>query len=70
MGTKLQELPKAIEDERFLDAAQVSKVLKISRSTLYGLIFRTKNPIPTVKIGKSRRFPVDKLRWWMDNLEN
>lgn len=53
---------------RFLNMSEVMKVLKVSRGTIHGLIRRTKNPLPSVKMGKARRFPLDKLRWWMENL--
>jgi predicted DNA-binding transcriptional regulator AlpA len=46
------------------------KKLKISRSTLHGLMNRSGNPIPSVRIGKSRRIPLDKLLWWIDNLNS
>ncbi len=70
MDHKTTDLPKHVDEVQFLEVNQVCKFLKVSKSTLYGLISRTKNPLPSVKLGKSRRFPLDKLRWWMDNLEN
>lgn len=57
-----------IDTCRLLSADEVIKFLKISRTTLYELSIRKKNPIPSVKIGKSRRFPFDKVRFWMENL--
>lgn len=70
MDHKTTDLPKHVDEVQFLEVNQVCKFLKVSKSTLYGLISRTKNPVPSVKLGKSRRFPLDKLRWWMDNLES
>ncbi len=68
MGVRVTELPRDMHEVRFLDVEQVRKVLKCSRGHLYSLISRKKNPLPSVKVGKSRRFPLDKMRWWMDNL--
>jgi excisionase family DNA binding protein len=59
---------EAIEKSRFLNAAEVMELLHVSRSTLYNLIFRKENPLPTVKIGKARRFPFDLVRAWMESL--
>ena len=58
-----KEIPGA-----FPTIEDVMKILKVSESTIHGLVKRSKNPLPSVKIGKSRRFPYDKLRWWMENL--
>jgi excisionase family DNA binding protein len=69
MKSQPLEIPKQIDQERFLDVKQLRKVLKVSKTTLYSLISRKKNPLPSVRIGKLRRFPIDKIRWWMDNLE-
>jgi len=54
---------------RLLSADEVVHLLKVSRTTLYSLAARKLNPIPSVKIGKSRRYPFDKVLGWMENLE-
>lgn len=69
MGGTEVVAPKIVAECGMLDAVQVMTMLKISKTTLYGLMRRGKDPIPSVRIGKSRRFPVDKLRWWMEKLE-
>lgn len=63
------QLPELAESSRFLNSHQVISLLKVSRTTLHNLIMRVRNPIPSVKIGKTRRFPLDKLRVWMERPE-
>ncbi len=62
-------LTQDLAGSRMLSATQVQELLKCGKSKLYGLIMRRANPVPSVKIGNSRRFPLDKLRWWIENLE-
>lgn len=59
---------EALHNCQFLSVGEVLGLLKVSKSTLHGLTFRKNNPVPSVKIGKSRRYPFDKVRWWMENL--
>jgi len=48
---------------------EVAKLLKISRTTLFGLVSKKNGP-PCIKItSKIMRFPASKLRIWMDKLE-
>ncbi len=61
-------ISNAIDNCRFLSVDEVVQLLKVSRTTLFGLVARKKDPIPSVRIGKSRRFPFDKVRSWMDSL--
>lgn len=61
-------IPDEVLGERLLDGHQVMALLKVSRTTLYELMSREVNPIPSVRIGKSRRFPLDKLRAWTGQL--
>lgn len=58
----------AVFESRLLDRSEVMALLKISKSTLYNLINRKVNPLPSVVIGKSRRFPNDKIHYWMEML--
>lgn len=64
-----QKVSDSIDTCRLLSVEEAVQLLKVGRTTLFGLVARKKNPIPSVRIGKSRRFPFDKVRWWMDNLE-
>lgn len=67
MGQTLAE-PKAVNELRMLDANQIIKMFRISKTTLYALLKRRKDPIPSVKIGKSRRFPLERVLWWREKL--
>ena len=62
-------IPEDLAGAKCLSVNQVLQLLNICRSTLYGLMHRTKHPIPNILVGRVRRFPVDKLLWWMENLE-
>ena len=67
VNVKVAEVPKSDYEGRLLDLHELISILKFSKFKIYGLINRKKNPIPSVKIGKNRRFPLDKVRWWMEN---
>lgn len=60
---------EALEKCQLLDSAQVIKLLHVSRSTLNAITFRKENPVPSVLIGRARRYPFEKVRWWMENLK-
>lgn len=66
--TALTYLPSEVGGAQLLSGPQICQFLKISKSKLYDLMRDKKNPIPSVKMGSSRRFPLDKIRWWMENL--
>lgn len=59
---------ESLESQQLLSGSDVCKFLKVSRTTLYGLISRKVNPIPSVRIGKSRRFPLDGMLEWKKKL--
>lgn len=59
----------SLAQSRMLSLDEVMKFLKISKSSLYRLMRRSKHPIPTVKLGKHRRYPLDKVRSWIEGLE-
>lgn len=70
MKTAAKPIESSITDtHRLLSKQEVIGFLKISPTTLFELTRRKQNPIPSVKIGKSRRFPLDKVRNWVDALE-
>lgn len=68
MTTIPAKIPESIQGHQFLSATDIMNLLKVSRGTLYNLMFRKDNPLPSVRIGKSRRFPFDKVKVWMENL--
>ncbi len=68
MTAAVKSTSAVIENCRLLSVSEVVHLLKVSRTTLYGLVYRKQNPLPSVRIGKSRRFPFDKVRDWMGNL--
>lgn len=68
MGTKAV-LQESIETVRMLTAKEVLRLVGVSNTKLYEMISDKKNPIPSRKMGKSRRFPFDKVRAWMETLE-
>ncbi len=61
--------PTVVQEFRMLTPVQVQKMLGIGKTTLYALIKRRKDPIPSQKIHKSRRFRIDKLMWWIEKQE-
>lgn len=63
------ELSKELEDRKYLSAGQMTKLLKVSRTTIHKLAHRKINPLPSVLLtGRSRRFPTDKVLAWMKEL--
>jgi excisionase family DNA binding protein len=52
----------------FLSVEDVMKLMKVSRSMVYALTFREVNPLPSVKLGRSRRYPEDRVRAWIKEL--
>lgn len=47
-----------------LDADQVGKMLAVSPETVYNLARRHEDPLPSRKIGRSRRFVRDEVDAW------
>lgn len=64
-----RKLPDAVHDNRLLSVSDVQEMLAIGKSTLYSLLRSKKDPIPSIKIGKNRRFKLDKLIWWIEKHE-
>ena len=58
-----------IEQNRLLSPVDVQGILGISKRTLYTFLKSKKDPIPSIKIGNSRRFKLDKLMWWVEKHE-
>lgn len=64
-----QKFSETVVGNRLLCGPEVQEILGISRSMLNNLIRNKKDPIPSIKIGKSRRFKLDKLMWWIEKHE-
>lgn len=60
-------LPNVLQDSRMLTIPQVAEWLGVSKYTIFNLMSRKKDPLPSVLFGKSRRFPLDKVRYWIEN---
>ena len=60
--------PPNFGGDQFLEVEEVMALLKISRTTLYQLMRRKLNPLPSVQIGKCRRFALEKVRGWVNGL--
>jgi excisionase family DNA binding protein len=48
-----------------LDADDVATMLKVKRSTVQNLARRLHDPIPSVKVGRARRFSVPEIEAWV-----
>ena len=55
--------------EGYVTVNEIAELLRVSRSTLYALIQRGKFP-PGLKIGHSRRWPVDSLKAYLESQES
>jgi excisionase family DNA binding protein len=62
----IDEGPSRTEPERLLvRPAKVAELLDVSRSSVYELI--AAGVIPSIKLGKSIRVPLDKLKAFLDS---
>lgn len=59
-----------LDEGRFLTKAEMANLLHVSATSVYMLSIRKHNPLPSVKVGKSRRYPNDKARAWMAGLKS
>lgn len=66
---EVHKFSESVVGNRLLSAPEVQQILGVGKSTLYGLLRSKKDPIPSIKIGKNRRFKLDKLLWWIDKHE-
>jgi predicted DNA-binding transcriptional regulator AlpA len=62
-------LPDVFYQRRLLSSEEVENHMGISRTTLWRLMKRKKNPLPSFKIGRNTKFKLDKVLWWIDNNE-
>ncbi len=50
---------------QMLTSKDVAALLQVSKATLVRMIFDKSNPMPSVKIGTSRRFNYDLVQDWI-----
>lgn len=50
-----------------LTSEEVMKHVNVSRSTLWRLRRRKRDPLPYIRIGRLIRYPWDKLVYWTEN---
>lgn len=72
MSTEINNKGKptdAYVEYKLLSCAQVQGLLGISKTSLFNILRDKKDPIPSFKIGKNRKFKLDKVLWWIDKHE-
>ena len=52
-------------EKLLLSMGEAAEVLELSRAYLYRLIEDETHPLPSIKIGRSRRIPAADLRRWV-----
>lgn len=62
-------LPAAFYENRMLTFKQTEEMLGVKKAKLFKLLKDKKNPLPSYKIGGSRKFKLDKLIWWIEKQE-
>lgn len=65
----IKQFPVAVTDNRLLSPREVQEILGIGKTGLYGLLKSKKDPLPSIKIGKNRRFNLAKVLWWIEKHE-
>ncbi len=61
------KLPDAFYSSRLLSRKQIQEFLGIkSKKKFYALMNRKVDPLPTVKLGGSRKGQLDKIMWWVE----
>ena len=60
------KMPDAAIQGRLLSCRQVQEMLGVSIATIFRLIKNKKDPLPSVKIGRMLKFPLDKVLWWIE----
>lgn len=61
--------PDAFFDSRLLSRKQVLAMLGISQTTLTRMLNNKRDAIPSIKLGASRKFQLDKVLWWIEKHE-
>lgn len=62
-------LPAAFYENRMLTFKQTEEMLGVKKAKLFRLLNDKKDPLPSYKIGGSRKFKLDKLIWWIEKQE-
>ena len=57
--------PRVRLDQPLLTAAQVAELLAVPVSSVYDYARRYRDPLPSVQIGRHRRFNRDNLAGWL-----
>lgn len=65
-ATATPKMPDAFYDCRLLSRKQAQEFMGIEKAAFYRYMRRKKDPIPTVKLGRSRKVQLDKLLWWIE----
>ncbi len=58
--------PDAFYDSRLLSTRQAQEMLGVGKVTLFRMLRNKKDPLPSCKIGRLRKFSLDKLLWWIE----
>ena len=61
----VNEKEALIQANRLLSTHEAGKILGVSKTALFAYLRSKKDPIPSFKIGKYRRFKLDQLNWWI-----
>lgn len=67
MAAELAKAPNTYKEACLLTPADVLKLMKISMATLDRLVSSKKDPLPSVRFRKTRRFQLEKVLWWIEN---
>jgi predicted DNA-binding transcriptional regulator AlpA len=64
-------LPETAYACRLLSPRQVQAMFGISKRKLYDMLAsKGEKKIPSLKLGKARKFRLDKILWWLEKLES
>jgi excisionase family DNA binding protein len=59
-------LPKELQHSRLLSTKQAQEMLGVGKVTLFKMLRNKKDPLPSFKIGRLRKFRLDQLTWYID----
>jgi len=55
-----------VEDHLLLTVRQASKLIQLAPNSVYALINRPKNPLPSIRVGRAIRVPAAALNQWVE----
>ncbi len=67
-STNAETLPPHLDEIRMISVEDARRMLHVGKTMMYGLLARSQDPVPSVRIGRVRRIPLDKFKWWMEKL--